>query len=47
MRFRADAALFNIKQADGAVTFKGSPNFRAPAMLGRQVYNIINRSDGS
>ena len=45
----ADAALFNINSATGAVTFKTSPNFEAPADSGaNNVYDIIvQASDGS
>ncbi|MCA3287398.1 MAG: VCBS repeat-containing protein [Roseomonas sp.] len=42
-----DAALFNINAATGAVTFKTSPNFEAPADVGgNNVYDItITTSD--
>src|SRR5207244_574688 len=45
----ADAALFNIDSASGAVTFKTSPNFEAPTDSGaNNVYDIIVKaSDGS
>ena len=44
-----DAALFNINASTGAVSFKTSPNFEAPADAGADnVYNIIVRaSDGA
>ena len=44
-----DAALFNINPTTGAVTFKTSPNFEAPADAGaNNVYDIVvQASDGS
>ncbi|MDP1700907.1 MAG: cadherin domain-containing protein, partial [Aestuariivirga sp.] len=44
-----DAALFNISATTGAVTFKSSPNYEAPADAGgNNVYNItVGASDGS
>ena len=44
-----DANLFNINASTGAVTFKTSPNFEAPADSGGDnIYNItIQVSDGS
>ena len=43
-----DASLFNINSATGAVTFKASPNFEAPADVGaNNVYDItVSASDG-
>ncbi|MFO0346614.1 MAG: cadherin domain-containing protein [Labrys sp. (in: a-proteobacteria)] len=43
-----DAALFNINATTGAVTFKASPNFEAPAdQGGNNVYDVVvNASDG-
>src|SRR5262249_35145246 len=45
----ADSALFNIDSSTGAVTFKTSPNFEAPADHdGNNVYDIVvTASDGS
>ena len=45
----ADANLFNINATTGAVTFKASPNFEAPADAGpNNVYDItVRASDGS
>ena len=45
----ADAAIFNIDAASGAVTFKTSPNFEAPTDSGaNNVYDItVRASDGS
>ena len=41
----ADANLFNINAQSGAVTFKASPNFEAPADAGKNnVYDITVRS---
>ena len=44
-----DASLFNINAATGAVTFKASPNYEAPADSGaNNVYDIIvQASDGA
>ncbi|NCY24868.1 MAG: hypothetical protein EBX37_08360, partial [Alphaproteobacteria bacterium] len=44
-----DAARFNINTTSGAVTFKTSPNFEAPADAGaNNVYDItVTASDGS
>jgi Ca2+-binding RTX toxin-like protein len=44
-----DAALFNIDSTTGAVTFKASPNFEAPADAGTDnVYDItVTASDGT
>jgi len=44
-----DAGFFNINTASGAVTFKTSPNFEAPADAGaNNVYDItLTASDGS
>ncbi|MGO4566500.1 Ig-like domain-containing protein [Rhizobium sp. 2YAF20] len=44
----ADAALFNIDAASGAVSFKSAPDFEAPADTGsNNVYNIVvSASDG-
>src|SRR5205809_2815696 len=43
----ADDSLFNISSSTGAVTFKASPNFEAPADAGpNNVYaRIVNVSD--
>ena len=43
-----DASLFNINAASGAVTFKNSPNYEAPADKGaNNVYDItVTASDG-
>lgn len=43
-----DAALFNIDAASGAVTFRSTPDFEAPADAGGDnVYNItVSASDG-
>ncbi|MEQ1519927.1 MAG: cadherin domain-containing protein, partial [Aestuariivirga sp.] len=45
----ADAALFNIDSVTGAVTFKSSPNYEAPADAGgNNVYDVtVSVSDGS
>jgi hypothetical protein len=45
----ADANLFNINSSTGAVTFKTSPNFEAPADSGaNNVYDIVVQvSDGA
>ena len=45
----ADASLFNINTSTGAVTFKASPNYEAPADSGaNNVYDIVvQASDGS
>ena len=45
----ADAALFNINASTGAVTFKSSPNFEAPADAGaNNIYDItVRASDGT
>ena len=45
----ADAGLFNINAATGAVTFKASPNFEAPADTGaNNVYDVtVRASDGA
>ena len=45
----ADASLFNINTATGAITFKASPNYEAPADSGaNNVYDIIvQASDGA
>ena len=45
----ADANLFNINSSTGAVTFKTSPNFEAPADSGaNNVYDIVVQvSDGT
>ena len=44
-----DASLFNINAASGAVTFKNSPNYEAPADKGaNNVYDItVTASDGT
>ncbi|SFK37162.1 VCBS domain-containing protein, partial [Falsiroseomonas stagni] len=42
----ADASLFDINAANGAVTFKAVPNFEAPADAGgNNVYNITVTAD--
>ena len=45
----ADAALFNINATTGAVTFKSSPNYQAPADAGGDnVYDVtVRASDGT
>ncbi len=45
----ADAALFDINSTTGAVTFKASPNFEAPADAGADnVYDItVTATDGT
>ncbi len=45
----ADAALFNINAATGAVTFKSSPNYEAPGDAGgNNVYDVnVTASDGT
>ena len=45
----SDAALFNIDSVTGAVTFKSSPNYEAPADAGgNNVYDInVTASDGT
>ena len=45
----ADAALFNIDAATGAVTFKSAPNYEAPADAGgNNIYDIkVTASDGT
>ena len=45
----ADASLFNIDAATGAVTFKSAPNYEAPADAGgNNVYDItVGASDGA
>ncbi|TXG85699.1 MAG: hypothetical protein E6R12_00175, partial [Sphingomonadales bacterium] len=45
----ADAALFEIDAATGAVAFKAAPNFEAPADAGADnVYNVtVSASDGT
>ncbi|QCI79417.1 hypothetical protein E6W36_07265 [Hankyongella ginsenosidimutans] len=45
----ADAALFEIDAATGAVAFKAAPNFEAPAdQGGNNVYDVtVSASDGS
>jgi len=45
----ADAALFNVDSSTGAVTFKASPNFEAPADSGaNNVYDIVvHANDGT
>ena len=45
----ADAALFNIDAATGAVTFKSSPNYEAPGDAGgNNVYDVnVTASDGT
>ena len=45
----ADAALFNINATTGAVTFKSSPNYEAPADAGgNNVYDVtVTASDGT
>lgn len=45
----ADAALFEIDPATGALSFKAAPNFEAPADLGGlNVYNVeVQVSDGT
>ncbi len=45
----ADAALFNIDAVTGAVSFKASPNYEAPADAGgNNVYDVtVNASDGT
>ena len=45
----ADAALFNIDSVSGAVTFKSSPNYEAPADAGgNNVYDVnVTASDGT
>ena len=45
----ADAALFNINAATGAVTFKSSPNYEAPTDTGgNNVYDVnVTASDGT
>ena len=44
-----DAALFNINATTGAVTFKSSPNYEAPADAGgNNVYDVnLTASDGT
>ena len=44
-----DAALFNINATTGAITFKSSPNYEAPADAGgNNVYDVtIGASDGT
>ena len=44
-----DAALFNINATTGAVTFKSSPNYQAPADAGGDnVYDVtVRASDGT
>jgi len=43
-----DSGLFNIDAASDALTFKGAPNFEAPAdALAKNVYDItVTASDG-
>ena len=45
----ADAALFDINAATGAITFKSSPNYEAPTdAAGDNVYDVIvSASDGT
>jgi hypothetical protein len=44
----ADAALFNINESTGAVTFRSAPDFEAPGDVGdNNVYNIdVTASNG-
>ena len=43
-----DSGLFNIDAASDAVTFKGAPNFEAPAdALAQNVYDITVTASGS